>query len=171
MLILLTKINQVRPGSNWGIIHFRVERGSRQKAPFSFVHREIYWLLHALKQLPSEQSPRANWGEWDYNCQDLQICRGFQNRVLNPYCFKDLRLHSLSKSRTHKEKESGPVQRLKGTLIITFIKAAAPAWLRANYHLNMFVSKVIRETQRSTLRNKQREMGDCSKQCTGVFLK
>lgn len=49
MLILLTKINQVRPGGNWSIIHFRVEIGSGQKAPFSFVHREIYWLLHAPK--------------------------------------------------------------------------------------------------------------------------
>ena len=48
-LILLTKINQVRPGGNWGIIHFRVEIGSGQKAPFSFVHQEIYWLLHAPK--------------------------------------------------------------------------------------------------------------------------
>lgn len=44
-LILLTKINQVRSGGNWGIIHFGVEIGRRLEASFSFVHQEIYWLL------------------------------------------------------------------------------------------------------------------------------
>lgn len=54
------------------------------------------------------------------------------------------------------EKDCGFVQRLKGTVIITFIQAVVPAPLTANYHFMVSTPRAILETHRSTLESKQK---------------
>lgn len=65
------------------------------------------------------------------------------------------------------EKESGFVQRVKATAIITFIKAEAPT---ENHRYP--TTGALLETHTSSLRNKtKRETRHCSQQRRRVFLK
>lgn len=63
------------------------------------------------------------------------------------------------------KKDSGFVQRLKGTVTTTSVKAAAPAQLMAKYHF-----KVQRPTSQPW-ELKQREVGNYCQQCNRIFLK
>lgn len=107
-------------------------------------------------------------GEWDCNCQNPQIC---------PQCFLTVfetntvsRVYSLivsTKVGHAGENESGFVQRVKVTAIITFIKAEAPT---ENHRCP--TTGALLETHTSSLRNKtKRETRHCNQQCGRVFLK
>lgn len=66
-------------------------------------------------------------------------------------------LIALTKAGHTGGKDSGFVQRLKGAVAITFVKAAGLAQLMANDHFKKSTSRVLLETHRSTLRNKHKE--------------